>query len=321
VAQDYARSWRLGLTATPQRGDGTPLGDVFDSLVVAAQYSELLADGHLVPCRVIRPDGPIEDGLAQNPVEAWKAHAGDRQGFIFGHRVDKCYEYARALTAAGFPTEVIEGNTAADIRAEHLREFKAGRLRALCSVYVLTEGIDVPVASVCLLARKAGHTGTYLQMVGRVLRPAPGKTDALLIDLAGTSYHHGLPTDDREYALSGRSIRTLGQVREAAEESEKRADKPLVIYSRELREVYAGDETPVEARRAEWNRLVDLCQQRKWAIGWAAKQYRTLFKAPPPATWVPPAMRAAQVQAWKARASEKSYKPGWVRVMEREAFG
>src|SRR5690606_32078652 len=37
---------------------------------------------------------------------------------------------------------------------------------------------------------------------------APGKTRALLLDLCGAVYEHGLPDADREHCLSGKAIRT-----------------------------------------------------------------------------------------------------------------
>jgi len=264
VLQRYPKAWRLGLTATPERGDGSPLGDCFDGLVVAASYSELIAAGHLVGCEVLRPDEHIgSDGLAVCPIEAWQQHAGDRQGFLFADSVANAYRYAEGLTNEGIPAEVIEGNTNATDRHEHLERFKQGDLKVLVSVYVLTEGVDVPAASVCLLARNAGHAGTYLQMVGRVLRPYPGKAEALLIDLAGTSHKHGGPTDDREYSLDGEGI--AGKAGEKAErdpDAEPGEEKVVHIYNAELRRVYAGAETPISARRAELERLMRLCRAK-----------------------------------------------------------
>ena len=49
----YPTAKVLGLTATPERRDGRPLGDMFDEIVVAAQHSTLLDDGFLVPCRIV----------------------------------------------------------------------------------------------------------------------------------------------------------------------------------------------------------------------------------------------------------------------------
>jgi superfamily II DNA or RNA helicase len=85
----------------------------------------------------------------------------------------------------------------------------------LVNVMVLTEGWDSPMTSCCILARGCGSVGTYLQIVGRILRPAPGKHEALLIDLTGRSYHsHGPPDEDREYSLEGKGIRRKDKTEE-----------------------------------------------------------------------------------------------------------
>jgi DNA repair protein RadD len=47
----------------------------------------------------------------------------------------------------------------------------------------------------------------YLQMVGRALRPAPGKQEAVILDHVGNAHRHGLPTDERAWNLAGRRRR------------------------------------------------------------------------------------------------------------------
>src|SRR5690606_30779504 len=63
--------------------------------------------------------------------------------------------------------------------------FRNGRLRALTTVGVLTEGADFPMCDCVVLARPTKSTNLYSQMVGRALRLWPGKTDALVLDLTG----------------------------------------------------------------------------------------------------------------------------------------
>jgi superfamily II DNA or RNA helicase len=200
VASSYPRI--LGLTATPQRADGSALGDLFERLVVAAHYSELIAGGWLVRARVYRPPEELE-GLAQRPEAAWRQWAQGRRGFLFFSRVDDAREAADALPEA----LAVWGEQAPEERDAALAAFREGTVTALCNVAVLTEGVDVPEASACLLACGCDHAGSYLQRVGRVLRPAPGKTDAIVVDLPGVSHRWGLPDEDRMYSLEGRPIR------------------------------------------------------------------------------------------------------------------
>jgi superfamily II DNA or RNA helicase len=197
----------LGLTATPERGDGAGLAPLFDGLVIGASVAQLTKLGHLVPCEIIRPAKLLDSGqIAQDPVAAYREHGGGRQALLFARSVEEAQDYAARLTAAGTRAECVHASTPAGTRALALECYRAGAVRVLTCVYVFTEGTDLPMASVCVLARGAGSAGVYLQMVGRVLRPAPGKSSALLIDLRGVSHIHGCPDDDRMYSLDGRGI-------------------------------------------------------------------------------------------------------------------
>lgn len=205
-ATHYAHAARLGLTATPQRADGTPLGNLFEQLVVGATIHELQDEGFLVPCDVIAPERNLKSDLAQDPVAAWQQHAQGRATVVFCRNVAHGEEVTEAFKAAGARAAFIDGETPAVLRKRALDSFQEGQLAVLVNVYVLTEGWDAPRAEVCMLARSCGSAGTFLQMVGRVLRPAPGKSRALLLDLSGVVHLHGLPDDDREYSLGGDGI-------------------------------------------------------------------------------------------------------------------
>lgn len=198
----------LGLTATPERGDRTPLGDVFQALVAEIRMSELLEGGFLVPCDVVAP-AKAQDDLAEDPLDALAKHAPGRPAILFGASVAHAQELAEQARRRGLRAECVDGATATDKREAALAAFSAGRLDVITNVFVLTEGFDAPRAEVCVLARGCSATGTYLQMVGRVLRPSPntGKRRAMLIDLRGLVHVHGMPDDERAYSLTGRAIR------------------------------------------------------------------------------------------------------------------
>jgi len=228
----------VGLTATPERKDGEPLGDIFGALVVAASYSELVKQGYLVPARVYRPSTSLGNDLAQDPVDAWAKYSEGSRTFLFCGRVIDAHAWAQRFRDEGVPADVIEAKTPTRERDESLARFKAGQLKVICNVNTLTEGVDVPEARTVMLARKFGHVGGYLQAVGRALRAARGKADAILIDLVGASVRHGLPTDDRTYSLSGRAISgnksTCGSVGGGA------AEWAQEIVGTELRMVASG---------------------------------------------------------------------------------
>lgn len=208
LAEHYASALLLGLTATPERADGRSLGDIFDSIIVGATVSELTQLGHLVPCRVFAPIQTLETAqLAQSPLEAIRKFAPGERAVVFCVTVEHASRVADEMNAGGIRTAVVHGELGRGERRERLDALDAGRLDAVASIGVLTEGWDSPGVATCVLARKPQHAGLYLQMVGRVLRPAPGKRHATLIDLCGSVHDHGPPDIDREYSLDGRGIR------------------------------------------------------------------------------------------------------------------
>jgi superfamily II DNA or RNA helicase len=78
-----------------------------------------------------------------------------------------------------------------------------GEIKVLANVGTMTEGVDIPIASTVIMTRACDHHSIYLQMVGRVLRACDGKTESKLLDLTGTSYKHGAPSQNRTYSLTG----------------------------------------------------------------------------------------------------------------------
>jgi superfamily II DNA or RNA helicase len=206
---------RFGATATPKRADGTPLGDIFDELVVAAKYSELVAQGYLVRCDVWSPDIGRKrqkrekvrpDGVAAYLEHGRHADGSWRPGIHFELTIDACESADARYREAGLRSAVVCKDTCARERRRVFDAYSAGDLDMLCSPTALAEGFDSPRAEVCVLRRSCDHVGDWIQRVGRVLRPAPGKNRALLIDCCDTRSKHGLPTDDRSYYLHGAGI-------------------------------------------------------------------------------------------------------------------
>lgn len=207
LATAYPLARWLGLTATPERADGRPLGDIFDDLIVAASVRELTDLGNLVPCRVFAPPRELETAqTALDPVDAYQQHGSGQLAVVFCVTVEHAEITVAAFQAAGIPAAVITGKTPPTQRADTLHAWARGEIRVVANCGVLTEGFDLPALSVCILARRFGHAGLFLQCVGRVLRPAPGKIQATVVDLCGSVHKHGPPDMPREYSLDGKAI-------------------------------------------------------------------------------------------------------------------
>lgn len=207
IADAYRKSHLLGLTATPQRADGSPLGDCFDDMVIGATVKELTELGYLTPCRVWAPPGILDTGeIAMSPVDAYVQHGQDQRAIVFCVTKDHAEATTAEFNARGITSAVLHGQLSKPMRAQILAWFREGQIRVLTSMHVLTEGFDDPGCAVAILCGKTEHAGTYLQRVGRILRAHPGKTQAILIDLAGSSLVHGTPDMERQYSLDGKAI-------------------------------------------------------------------------------------------------------------------
>lgn len=335
ILDRYSAARVVGLTATPQRGDGVGLGNVFDRLIVAATYSELLASGHVVNCRVF--SSPKGEGVA-DPVEQYQRHTPGERAFVYVSRVAEAHEVAARFSAAGVPAGVVSGRCAKASRDDTVQRFAAGDLQALVNVNTLTEGVDVPAASACVLARSVTHVGTYLQIAGRVLRPYPGKLRATMLDLAGCFRRFGPPTDDREYSLAGKGIGRAGSVTAVAccqqcgyayrsgppacPECGVTAPQPRRTYIHDtLREVYAGTATPNSAKMSEFERLRRVAYERSLPASWVVRQYEQLFDEPAPAYRFTPAEKASEFSRLLAQASKAGFRRGWAAHRYRAAFG
>lgn len=306
IADHYKDSLRIGLTATPERSDGTPLGDLFTSMVVAASYSELLAGGWIVPCHVYSPIRRYQT-LSEHPEEAvlqFGTHScfgAIEKTLVFASTVGEARRIASVLPSAA----CVDGKTPDDIRLEAVRDFRDGRLQVLTSVYCLSEGFDVPDASMCVLARGFSHPSTFLQCTGRALRPAPGKTHATVVDLCGVVNEHGFPTVDRKYSLEGAAIRFMGGTRSKiivwqckfcgfclgveptnrlCPECGQKMPEPevLKVQRRRLERKAENAAATFDIKQQEWRRLQHLARMKGYKSGWAYAVYKGKYGEYPP---------------------------------------
>lgn len=208
VLDRYSQARLVGFTATPQRRDGRAMGNVFDDLIDVVSYGELLRAGQLVPYRVLRPPRPLYKAIALEPFEAYLRYAPGRRAFMFVPTVEEAKRQAMLLRTRRVRTETIYFDTHKDVRSEALDGLRFGEVDVIVNVDTMTEGVDVPAVDCIVLARQCHHVSTYLQAAGRAARAHPGKSEALLVDLLGVSYRHGLPSEDRTYSLHGTPIST-----------------------------------------------------------------------------------------------------------------
>lgn len=304
------KAFLIGLTATPERKDGRAMRPPFESLIVMAQIGELIKEGHLVPCEVYAPDKAITEGvdLAMLPVEAYEKYARGSSGIVFAPHVLAAKTFAAQFVQRGISCGVVHGKMPGDERRDVLARHDAGEISVLCNVYVLTEGYDSPRVKTCILARRIGSPGAYLQMVGRVLRPFTNQetgeiaTSARLIDLYGTNVQsHGRPEEERIFSLDGKAIRLASGesfckvhgTPTPCELCEREAIEQLVpgslgIPLAKWKEAIRRDDTIARVDRlAKWiaqSRMMRTKDGRPYKVGWAFGKYEGAYgERPTPA--------------------------------------
>lgn len=94
----------------------------------------------------------------------------------------------------GIECGFVTGETPTGERDAILARFKAGALKYLCNVNVLTTGFDAPNIDCVVLVRPTLSAGLYYQMVGRGFRLHPSKQNCLVLDFGGNVLRHG-PVD------------------------------------------------------------------------------------------------------------------------------
>lgn len=300
ILDSYPEARLLGLTATPCRSDDQPLNDVYERIVLGPSVRSLTAQGHLVPCAMLGPVVPTE-ALLTEPVTAYERW-GHGPALVFATSVVHAEWVAASFVARGIPAEAVTGETSREDRERLRTAIRSGALRVLVSVRVFVEGWDEPSIQTIILARDYGHVGSYLQSIGRGLRPSPRKTHCTVIDLRGSVALLGLPDEDRAWSLTGTPRRTerLDALRRCLEcsaifrpathcprcgaRSDARAEEarlPRVLTRDE--KVERWDQMPEATReRAYYNKLLHIASTRMRrsppsAHAWAKATFRKRF--------------------------------------------
>jgi len=205
-------SLALGVTATPERADGTPLAAVWNEIVYRAEILEMIRAGYLADLRAVRVhleadldavrtrhgdlvagelDVALRDANApRHTVEAYCEHAKGRKALVFTPSVRLAHEMAERFADAGIPAEALDGTTPMDERRAILERLRTGDTLVVPNCAVLTEGYDEPSIDCIIVARPTKSRPLYIQMVGRGTRTWPGKRDCLILDLVGSTSRH-----------------------------------------------------------------------------------------------------------------------------------
>ncbi|MFA5454992.1 MAG: DEAD/DEAH box helicase [Sulfurimonas sp.] len=118
-----------------------------------------------------------------------------KKAIVFAVDINHAELLTKAYQHDGFAAKVIHSNLNQQEQEIEFRRFKDGQTKILVSVAMLTTGFDMPDADVAIIARPTKSQNLYKQMVGRVLRLAPNKTHAILLDCGNVIDELGEPLD------------------------------------------------------------------------------------------------------------------------------
>lgn len=205
----------LGLTATPERSDGKPIGGYFDNRGDGSPAVELRL-WHALDLQLLCPfeyyacdddtdfsDVPwsqpgelvaLDSLVTGNEVRArlvlqeWQRLATDpRRGraLLFCVSVAHAQFMTAKLNDAGIVAVCVVGSTPMEVRRAAPARLERGEIAAIVTCDLFNEGVDLPAVDTLLLLRPTQSPVLFQQQIGRGLRLAPGKESCLVLDFVG----------------------------------------------------------------------------------------------------------------------------------------
>jgi len=221
----YPDAIKIGLSACPQRTDGRGLGKYFGEMIRGPSVKDLIASGSLSDFKMFAPPGIDLRGvrtimgdynasqaanaasaptITGNIIKEHKKHADGKRTIVFCCTIAHSKSVANIFSECGIVAEHVDGNTPAKQRQASVNRFASGETRVLVNCDLFCYGFDVPAVECVTLLRPTKSLSLYLQMIGRGLRPHPGKSHAIIIDHAGNCEQHGFPDDEHNWSLQGK---------------------------------------------------------------------------------------------------------------------
>lgn len=219
---DYYDTYTIGMTATPVRLDGKPLGDVYDTLIEGVDtrwlidHKMLAPYEYYAPCtvdtenlKVMRGDYVIgeleklmmERAIYGNVIESYRRFAWGERTIVYCVSVRHARETAEAFRLSGIRAEALSADTPPRQREAIMGDFRNGKITVICNVGIISEGVSVNEVSCCILLRPTESVALGIQQMMRCMRYMPGKT-AKIIDCCSNHLRIGLPDDPREWSLT-----------------------------------------------------------------------------------------------------------------------
>ncbi len=200
----------LGMTATPWRGDGKDIADIFGQPLATVSLIDGMAMGFLskvdyhILCDNINWDEmqnmsklslsirdlnkrlflPERDDAVISEILKTIKNIDNPKIAVFSPTIDHSIKFAKMLCAAGIPCEALSSNKPEEgyVRRRKIMDFATGKIKAVTAVDVMNEGIDVPDVNVLVFLRATHSRRIFIQQLGRGLRIADNKDHVTVLD-------------------------------------------------------------------------------------------------------------------------------------------
>ncbi len=223
----------VGFSATPIDERGYRL-EGWDRTIYNNQVQDLLEMGMLTPVKVMVEETP--EGLADvgkmggdynekelsnfmndagkvaNVFEIWLKYAKNRKTMIFAVTIQHAESIKEKFEVNGIKVAIVHSKMSEAEEEQHMLAFSNDEVTVMINVGKLSTGYDEPSVDCLLIARPTKSLRLMLQIWGRIYRLFKGKTEGLILDLAGNIQEHGYPTERRNFNLEKPSKKKGGEM-------------------------------------------------------------------------------------------------------------
>ena len=300
----FPNTYFLGLTATPCRLSGKPLGDIYETIVKEIEADELIKNNYLADYDYYAPKvnadfskvkifngdynkEEIEKIMNNNTIygdiiKYYKELANNKKTIIYCPTISYSLKIEKLFNDNGLNAKHFDGTTNDEERKQIVEDFREGKINILTNVDLIGEGFDVPSCECVLLLRPTQSLSLYIQQSTRCLR-RNGDKKAIIIDFVGNCYRHGLPTEKREWSLD-QPIKCKNPSGENAILI-RQCPRCYKVYQPKTRICpYCGYEAPKTEReikqeeKAELERITKIEKKKKRQEVGMAKDFESLLK-------------------------------------------
>ena len=210
VAMEVGDGWglRIGMSATPWRNDGRDLEiyAVMGDIVGGISSSFLIKHGFAVPVEIRIVEAPscpnvnefdetnntaayaaIKRAIAKceprNKFIAELAQNAEKPVIVITQLISHANELAKIMRSIGIKAEAVTSAVKGDVRQTIYKKLENGTIDAIVATQLADEGLDLPPLRTMIIAIGGKSKTRTLQRVGRMVRPYPGKTFAIVYEL------------------------------------------------------------------------------------------------------------------------------------------